>query len=52
MGSRQGRHLKLFDKKTAQALLTALVFALLLVSLRRLAGDHYVSFRNFLCIYP
>src|SRR5260221_2869677 len=31
--AKQGSHLKLFDKKTAQALLTALVFALVLMFL-------------------
>jgi predicted PurR-regulated permease PerM len=32
-GNRRGRHLKLFDKKTAQALMTLLVFALILMFL-------------------
>jgi predicted PurR-regulated permease PerM len=32
-GNRHGRHLKLFDKKTAQALMTILVFALILMFL-------------------
>src|SRR5579864_5530044 len=31
--NRHGRHLKLFDKKTAQALMTVLVFALILMFL-------------------